>query len=90
MFSVGTSYSQVAKNNPTRLSGLFINLSTADIYLNITGNVSIGNGILLVPSGGSFSVAQWDDYGFAGYPFFAIATAAASPLLFVETNVNNI
>ena len=88
--SVGTSVTPVALNNPSRLSGLFINLSTADIYLGNDQNVSIGNGILLVASGGSFQVDQWNDYGFAGFPFYAIATAITSPLQFVETNVNNL
>lgn len=86
--SVGTVFSQVAINNPNRLNGLFINLSTADIYIGNDPSVSIGNGILLVSSGGSFQTSAWEDLGYTGYPFYAIATAVASPLQFVETNYN--
>ncbi len=88
--TIGTSFQQIAVNNPTRLTGFFLNVSTASIFILPTPNVSIGNGIELIPSGGFFKVTQWEDVGFAGYPWYAIATAINSKMLFIETNYNNL
>jgi hypothetical protein len=86
---VGTSFSQVAINNPNRLTGLFINVSTSSIWIFPNTNVSLGNGILLIPQGGDFKVEQWEDVGFAYFPWYAIASAGGSNLMFIETSINN-
>lgn len=87
--TVGVDVVQVAKNNPNRLAGLFINTSANLIYLNVTPDVTATNGILLLPNGGAFNTKSWEDYGFTGFPFYATASAADSSLTFVETQLNN-
>ena len=87
---IGTSASQIALNNPTRLSGFFLNISGNSIFILPNPNVSINNAVELVPSGGYFKVSRWEDMGFADFAWWAIATAINSPMLFIETNVNNL
>lgn len=89
VLTVNELSSQVALNNPNRVGGLFINTSTADIYLGYAPNPTSSNGILLVPSGGSFNTLITSDFALTGYAVYAAATADGSTLLFLETQLNN-
>jgi len=87
--SVPNVVTPVCLNNPRRLTGLFINTSSDLIYMGFDQSISIGDGILLVPNGGSFNTKSWEDYGLTGYAMFAISATGAGILTFVETQTNN-
>lgn len=87
--SVGAGASQVALNNPNRVAGLFINISSDIIYLGYDAGVNSNEGILLVPNGGSYNVELTSDFGLTGYATYGISTGTASNLIFVETQLNN-
>jgi hypothetical protein len=82
--SIGVAFTQVVPNNPLRKTLLLVNVSGQNIYIGIDQNVSINQGILLVPQGGSFSTADWEDYDFTRHAFYAIASGAGSGLIVVE------
>lgn len=86
---VGTGASQVALNNPNRVSLLFINISADIIFIGFSPDPSSTNGILLVPNGGSFGLDITTDFQLTGYAVYAISTGAASNLLVLETALNN-
>lgn len=86
---VGVTPLKIALNNPSRLTGLFINTSVNNIFINLTPDVSAVNGILLIPSGGSFNTKAWEDYALTLSQFYALAAGANSTLIFVETVIDS-
>ena len=87
--SVGATVSQVAINDPTRVSILFINISSDIIYLGYDSSVSDVAGIMLVPNGGSYSLEITSDFALTGYATNAISTGNASALMVLTTSINN-
>jgi hypothetical protein len=82
--SVGTSVSTIVQNNPERVNLLIINLSANTVYIRPNGVPSATAGIVLAPSGGSFSTNMLEDLVLPSYAYSALATGAASALLVIE------
>jgi len=81
---VGTSVVQILRNNPDRLAYLILNLSSNDMYVGFSNEVSSTNGILLVSAGGMFSVNVRDDFELPVKEVYAVSTGANSPIYVME------
>lgn len=79
----------VLLNDPTRLTALLVNISGDSIFVGNDPQVSLNQGIELVPSGGFLKLARWEDYDYCGAKFFAISTGTASPLQVVYVTAVN-
>jgi hypothetical protein len=76
---------EVAQLNPNRSGLLFSNTSTAIIYLSLEKAMGLTDGIILTPSGGSFSVNWFEDFYITGWSWYAVANAAGGKLTVVES-----
>lgn len=70
---VGAAATALWRNNPDRLSLLFVNLGANVIYLNVGPDVAAANGIYLGANGGSVSLTAEEDGELVGYPWWGIA-----------------
>ena len=85
------SVSQILLNDPTALSLLLVNISGDSIFVGNNAQVSLNQGIELVPAGGYMKLARWEDYDYVGAPFWAISSGVSSPLQIVKvTSVNTL
>ena len=82
--SVGTTALQILSNNPNRLGFTIINLSTNNMYLALTNDVSSTKGILLTPSGGSFGMVWDEDFQMVAWAWWVVAAGANSAVYSVE------
>ncbi len=82
--TVGTSPTLILQNNPDRLMFLIINLSSSNMYVAFSPDVSPSKGILLSASGGSVSFTVDDDGEAVTREVWAVAGAANSPIYVIE------
>ena len=78
--SVGTTQSQVVRNDPERVFALLVNLSTNTIYIGYDQSVSASRGIVISPSGGTYQVDVEEDFILPNRSLYAVATGAGSSL----------
>ena len=78
--SLGVAAERVIPQNSNRLGWIIINLSTNTVYVGFNNGVSATNGIILVASGGSYSMIWNEDFDVVGYEIWGIASAAASAI----------
>jgi hypothetical protein len=82
--TVGVAVSTILKNNPNRLSFIFVNLSGNAIYISPNNDVSSSDGIYIAPNGGR-AILQWDvDFELVSMEWFAIAAGAGSNYYLLE------
>ena len=72
--SLGVTSALVLPQNANRLGWIIINLSANTVY------VGFNNGVILVASGGSYSMIWNEDFDVVGYEVWGIATGAASAI----------
>jgi len=82
--SVNGTPSKIVLPNAGRNNLLVMNLSSDTIYLGLDGTVSPTNGFVLVPNGGFFKLARWEDFDFTTYGFWAVAANAGGTLMVFE------
>jgi len=82
--TVGTTVTQIVKNNPDRLALIITNLSANNVYIGWFRDVSANKGVFLAPNGGQVVFLADEDLELVGYEFFAVATAAASKIFVFE------
>ena len=81
---VGVASSRVIENDPERVALVIMNLSANTVYLNIGSAASVGQGIILVPTGGGFTSVMRNDFVLQTYEYNAIASGAGSACYSVE------
>jgi hypothetical protein len=84
-FAVLTTASRIIRNNPRRFGLTVLNQGTGIVFLGWDASVSITNGLLLPPSGGSISLVVDEDAELITYDMWAIAAAAGNNLSIWET-----
>jgi hypothetical protein len=84
--TAGVAAANIVQNNPERAALLIINLSVNTVVIRPGGGATLTSGIVLAPSGGSFSTVLLNDLVLPSYSYDAIASAAASELFIVEVN----
>ena len=78
--SIGTTATQIMRQNPNRFAFTVINLSTNTLYINTRSTVSSTDGIRVSASGGS-AFFEWRlDGELPSREWFAIATGASSAI----------
>ena len=82
--SIGTSAVMVLRHNPNRIMWFAVNLSTNTIHLGFDGQVLVGKGILLDPSGGQAKSHLNEDLHLTSKEVWAIADAATSAFYIFE------
>lgn len=86
--TVGLTSQQLFKSDPHRLSFLFVNLSSAGMYIAPKGNVNSTNGIYIAPNGGTITV-QWDrDFITPTLEWSVIGTVVDSPYYAIEVKIS--
>lgn len=70
--------------NPNRIGLIMVNNGAVSITVSPVNTVTVGNGIILVPNGGSISF-KWDiDFELLAGEFFGRADGAASNIYILE------
>ncbi len=82
--SVGTSSTQLLKNDPRRVFWLIINLSINQGNIGFSNAVSASNGILVAALGGAASMAVDEDGEVVSYPVFGLNANAAGSWYVLE------
>ena len=82
--SIGTSAVMVLRHNPNRIMWFAMNLSSNTIHLGFNGQILVGRGILLDPSGGQAKSHLKDDLYLTSKEVWAIADAATSTFYIFE------
>ncbi|MGH7409852.1 MAG: hypothetical protein ACREJ6_02145 [Candidatus Methylomirabilis sp.] len=82
--TLGAAVDSWLRQSPNRVAALIVNLSVNNIFIGPFRDVSATKGILVTPNGGSVLLHFEEDFDLVGYEWFAIASAAASPILVVE------
>lgn len=82
--TAGVTAAQVLRQQPNRAAFVYVNLSTADIYLGPFADVSATKGIRIPASGGSAVFLYEEDFDLVGYEWFDVATVAASAIFVLE------
>lgn len=81
---VKVTVTKIVSHNPNRLGLVIVNNGTANIFVSPLNTVTVGNGIRLVPAGGSV-IFKWDvDFELVSSEFFGIADGAASAIFVIE------
>lgn len=76
---------QVVRPDPERTFLLILNLSTNDMYLGLSEEVSASNGILLAANGGFVKMQLVDDFELLINPFYVFSSAAGNQLYVLQT-----
>jgi len=71
---------RVVKNNPRRFALIVLNQGTGNVFIGWDNSVSITNGLLLPPSGGSVTLLADEDGELVCMEMVAIAAAAGNNL----------
>jgi len=82
--TVGTTATEILKNNPDRVYWLIVNLSAYDGYAGWDRGVSATKGILLPANGGYASASAQEDGELVIYPVYAVNLTAAGTWMIVE------
>lgn len=85
--SVDTTAEVLVRPNPARIGLLIVNLSSNIVYVKPGKGVSATSGIVLSPQGGSLTVDYLEDFDLPAREWQAVASAAASNVLVVESMV---
>jgi hypothetical protein len=81
---VNIAVTQVFATSPRRVGMCFLNLSANTIYIAPDEEVAATRGVLLTPTGGSFSLIWNEDFELVTFPWWATAAANNSALLSIE------
>lgn len=81
---VEITVTKIFSYNPNRVGLLIVNTGTANIFLSPVNTVSLGNGIILVPNGGSTTFTWDEDFELVNSEFFGIAEADVSTIYAIE------
>lgn len=81
---IETSVTNFLQGNPRRVSFVIVNVGASAIYLTPDNLPSTTRGIYLAPNGGSASVKWQDDFELLTYPWYGIASGAASEIIVIE------
>lgn len=84
--SIGTGSSLVVGNNPSRVSVLFRNDSSNDIYLGVSSSVTTSQYEYHLKPGDSVNFNEIEDGDASQSSFYAIASASSSLLSVFEGN----
>jgi len=82
--TVGTTPTEILKNNPDRVFWLIVNLSGNDGYVGWDREVSSSKGLLVPSNGGYVSASAVEDGELVIYPVYAINLVAAGTWMIVE------
>jgi len=82
--SVGTTATQLCKNNPRRFQLMVINLSNAAAYELFNNQVSATNGFIIAALGGSITYEAAEDGELVTYDHWAVNPGGPLPLIVVE------
>jgi len=82
--TVGTTATEILRNNPDRVFWLIVNLSPNDGYAGWDREVSSSKGILIPANGGYASASIEEDGELVIYPVYAINLVAAGTWMIVE------
>jgi len=82
--TVGTTATEILRNNPDRIFWLVVNLSINDGYAGWDREVSSSKGILIPANGGYASASIEEDGELVIYPVFAINLNASGTYMIVE------
>jgi len=82
--TVGTTPTEILRNNPDRVFWLIVNLSANNGYIGWDREVSSTKGIFVAANGGYTSAALEEDGELVIYPVFAINLNAAGTYMIVE------
>lgn len=66
----------IAPNNPNRLSFFVSNPGANSVYVAFESDFALGEGVLLVPSGGYISFLWSEDFNVVGWGMYGIASSA--------------
>jgi len=75
--TVGTSVTQILREDPNRIAVVIINLGTNSLYIGFDREVSSSRGILLSANGGSYTAFWKEDFTLCARAMYAIAPAGA-------------
>lgn len=78
--SIGTTQSEVLRNNPERVFVLFVNLSANTMYVGYDDAVGSARGIVLAPNGGTYQVDVEEDFTIPVHAHHVISTGVTSNL----------
>jgi len=79
-----TSSVEVVKDNPNRVGLLIQNIGSYSIYVNIESAATAGSGLLLLSSGGTYSVGWEEDGILPCKSHHAIASGGNSTVIVIE------
>jgi len=82
--TVGTTATEILRNNPDRVYWLIVNLSAYDGYAGWDREVSATKGILVPANGGYASASVLEDGELVIYPVFAVNLTASGTWMIVE------
>tara|TARA_Y100000310_G_scaffold25179_1_gene24122 strand:+ start:513 stop:887 length:375 start_codon:yes stop_codon:yes gene_type:complete len=78
--SIGTTVTELLKQDPQRLGFTIINTSSNVLYVLPDRGVSSSNGIRLGAAGGSVSVTYATDFDVTGYAWYGVGSASSTTL----------
>jgi len=73
-----TTVTRALKNNPKRMQALIVNTGTGSIFGGFDSSLTVANGILISPLGGSLELLIDEDAELVAYDFFLIASAVGN------------
>jgi len=82
--TVGTTPTEILRNNPDRIFWLVVNLSVNDGYVGWDRQVSSTRGLLAAANGGYVSASAEEDGELVIYPVYAINLVASGTYMIVE------
>ncbi len=82
--TIGTAFSKIYAVDPNRLGLIFVNLSANTLTAHFDNTVTLTKGIVCGPNGGGYALVWEEDFELTSSEWFAIASAAASPILAYE------
>lgn len=86
--SVGATSTQALRNDPSRVSFLFVNLGAFTVFITMRGVPSATNGIRVEANGGALSVEWETDGEVVAWEWLAIAVGGASAAFILENIVD--
>jgi len=75
--TVGTSVTQILREDPNRIAVVIINLGANSMYIGFDREISSTRGILLSANGGSYTAFWKEDFTLCARAMYAIAPAGS-------------